>query len=380
LSLREKQLFKAVDRYVGIPLVAVLGWLWRLGELLRVPARPLGPGSRVLVVKLSALGDTLLLLPCLEALRAQVGPQGRLEFLCSGVNAAALEGLPWVDQVHRFEPGRPWALLGLLAGLRRKRFHLGLDYDQWLRVTPLLLLAAGTRRRAGFDSPGQHRRGLYNAWAPQRRGEHECDAFNALTRAAGCNVEPAPYGGFIAARGLYGASAMMARGGGVLIHAGCGGKGWQREWPEERWAALAQALQARGLTVRLSGSGPREAAQNGRIIALSGGAAQAAPQTPGLAGLCALLQSQALLISGNTGVMHLAAGLGVPLLALHGPTDPVKWGPRALPGRAAVLAAAIPCSPCLFYGFDYACPRRDCMESLTLAAAESAALSLLAAA
>jgi ADP-heptose:LPS heptosyltransferase len=83
-------------------------------------------------------------------------------------------------------------------------------------------------------------------------------------------------------------------------------------------------------------------------------------------------------VSGNTGVMHLAAGLGLPLLALHGPTDPVKWGPRALPGRARVLEAGIACSPCLFYGFDYGCPRRDCMEAIPQERVTTQVLELLA--
>lgn len=380
--MRENRWFKVLDRRVGVPLVAVLGWLLRRLELLRLPPRPLGPGGRVLVVKLSGLGDSLLLLPCLAALRADLGPQGRLEVLCTSVNAAAFQGLPWVDAVHLFEPGalfsRPWRPLAQLAGLRRRRFQVGLDYEQWLRTSPLLLLAAGARRRIGFDSPGQRRAGLFHAGVAMRKGEHEADNFAALTAAAGCKTPAAPYGGFVLAQGLYGTGGDAAPLHAVLLHPGCGGRGWQREWPEERWAALARGLAAAGWQVHLSGAGRREADANARISGLSGGAAQPLPFSPGLDGLSAALRSHRLLISGNTGVMHLAAGLGVPLLALHGPTDPVKWGPRALPGRARVLAAGIPCSPCLFYGFDYGCPLRTCMEAIPPERAQAAALELLA--
>jgi ADP-heptose:LPS heptosyltransferase len=380
--VRESLFFKRLDRWLGVPLVATLGWLGRRAELFRLPPRRLGPGSRVLAVKLSALGDTLLLLPCLKALRDHVGPGGRVEVLCTRVNEAALRGLPWLDAVHVYEPGdllkRPWRVLGLLMDLRRRRFDLGLDYEQWLRITPLLLLAAGTRRRAGFDSPGQHRAGLFHAWAPQRRGEHESDAFAALTAAAGCQAGVEGYAGFLARHGLYGASAWSPQGRSVLLHPGCGGRGWQREWPEERWVALAQALAAAGWEVGLSGAGDREDAANARIAAASAGAARTLPPSDGLEALARALLAQRLLVSGNTGVMHLAAGLGVPLLALHGPTDPVKWGPRALPGRARVLEAGIACSPCLFYGFDYGCPRRDCMEAIPQDRVRTLALELLA--
>ncbi|HXB97916.1 MAG TPA: glycosyltransferase family 9 protein [bacterium] len=378
--MRESLFFKRLDRWLGIPLVALLGWLGRRAELFRVPPRRLGPGARVLAVKLSALGDTLLLLPSLKALREQLGDGGRLELLCTRVNAAALAGVPWVDELHVFEPGdlwrRPWAVLALLRALRRKRFDLGLDYEQWLRVTPLLLLAAGPRRRAGFDSPGQHRAGLFHASAPQRKGEHESDAFAALTAAAGGKVAVEDYAGFLARHGLYGARAWTPQGRGVLLHPGCGGRGWQREWPEERWIRLAQDLAAAGWEVGLSGAGEREEAANARIAAAS--PARPVPPAEGLEALVRSLLSRRLLISGNTGVMHLAAGLGVPLLALHGPTDPVKWGPRALPGRARVLEAGIACSPCLFYGFDYGCPRRDCMEAIPQDRVKTQALELLA--
>ena len=73
---------------------------------------------------------------------------------------------------------------------------------------------------------------------------------------------------------------------------------------------------------------------NHRIAPLSGGRGQAlGPGRLACTDLAQVLGQSRLLVSGNTGVMHLAAGLGVPLLALHGPTDPVKWGPLGL-GRA----------------------------------------------
>jgi heptosyltransferase-3 len=378
--MRESLFFKRLDRWVGVPLVALLGWLGRRAELFRVPPRRLGPGARVLAVKLSGLGDTLLLLPCLKALREQLGADGRLEVLCTRVNVAALRGVPWVDAVHLYEPAdllrRPWRVAAQLWSLRKAGFDLGLDYEQWLRITPLLLLAAGVRRRAGFDSPGQHRAGLFHAGVPMRKGEHEADAFAGLTAAVGCKVPVEAYAGFLARHQVYGARAWAPSGNGVLLHPGCGGRGWQREWPEERWISLAQGLAQAGWSVGLSGAGAREDQANARIAAAS--PARSVPPSEGLDGLVRTLLAQRLLISGNTGVMHLAAGLGVPLLALHGPTDPVKWGPRALEGRARVLEAGIPCSPCLFYGFDYGCPRRDCMEAIPRDRVQTQALELLA--
>jgi ADP-heptose:LPS heptosyltransferase len=368
--VRETRLFKLLDRWLGIPLVFV-GGLWSRFFGVFVGGQPdLGSGQRVLVLKLSALGDTLLLLPCLKALKQAVGPQGRVEFLCTGVNEAALEGLPWVDAVHRFSPSdlllRPFKAWRLIRSLRAKHFQLALDMDQWLRITPLLSLACATQRRAGFRSGGQHRHYLYHASVRQSRDSHESRQFAALLKKAGCKTAVEDYAGFVARHGLFGARAWRAAGKRVLMHAGCGGKGWQREWPEERWAALARDLHTQGYEVRLSGAGAREAAMNRRIAHLSGGAAAPLGMGPRLSDLVQALLGSRLLVSGNTGVMHLAAGLGVPLLALHGPTDPVKWGPASLPGRAQVLRANLGCSPCLMLGFEYGCKERPCMEAIPL--------------
>lgn len=382
--MRETRAFKLLDRWVGIPLVFLAG-LWSRFFGVFVGGQPaLGPGQRVLVLKLSALGDTFLMLPCLKALKEAVGPEGRVEFLCTSVNRAALEGLPWVDAVHLLaptdllrRPGKAWALI---RGLRGRRFHLALDMDQWLRITPLLSLACATQRRAGFRSPGQHRHYLYHASLRQTADSHESKQFAALTKKAGCNVAVEDYAGFVAREGLYGAKVWRRPQGKlaqVLLHPGAGGKGWQREWPEESWAALARQLTAGGSRVRLSGAGSREAGMNERIHRMSQGEAHALHGGGSLRDLVHALLESRLLVSGNTGVMHLAAGLGVPLVALHGPTDPVKWGPQALPARAQVLRANLGCSPCLMLGFEYGCQDRPCMESIPLGQVQRACATAL---
>lgn len=380
--MRETRAFKLLDRWAGIPLVFLAG-LWSRFFGVFVGGQPeLGPGQRVLVLKLSAMGDTLLMLPCLKALKQAVGPQGRVEFLCTSVNRAALEGVPWVDAVHVLAPSdllrRPATAWALIRRLRRARFHLALDMDQWLRITPLLALACATQRRAGFRTAGQHRHYLYHASLRQTADVHESKQFAALTKKAGCNIPVDDYAGFLAREGLFGARAWeRPKAALVLLHPGAGGKGWQREWPEERWAALAKRLSAEGSTVRLSGAGTREAAMNERIRHLSGSDAQPLALGPSLSDLAAALLESRLLVSGNTGVMHLAAGLGVPLLALHGPTDPVKWGPQGLPKRATVLRANLACSPCLMLGFEYGCQGRPCMESIPLGQVERACANAL---
>ena len=83
-----------------------------------------------------------------------------------------------------------------------------------------------------------------------------------------------------------------------------------------------------------------------------------------------LLKRMDLLVSGNTGVMHLAAGLHRPQIALHGPTDPRLWGP--LNDRAKVIQTSCPDCPCLRLGFEYHRSDDACMRKISVAEVQKA--------
>ena len=76
----------------------------------------------------------------------------------------------------------------------------------------------------------------------------------------------------------------------------------------------------------------------------------------------AVLARARVMVCGNTGVMHLACAMNVPVVALHGPTDPRKWGPVS--PSSVCLQSSLPCSPCLYLGFEYACPSNRCMRTI----------------
>lgn len=379
--MRGNPLFKALDRWLGIPLLAFFG----LGRS-RGPVAPLKRGGRVLLIKQSAMGDTLLLLPILKALREALGPDGELDLVCTSVNASVLKGLPWLSRLHRFEPGaflaRPWRLFGFIRGLRARRYDWALDLDQWLRSSALLAVLSGAAWRAGFRTAGQHKHAAFHASVPNGRGSHEFEQFKAVAALAGLDAAAVePYAGFLLAMGFLGAAAAPRGARGlVLLHPGTGGaRGWQREWPVERFAELGRDLKAQGYAVGLSGAGPYEAGLCAAIEQGMGGADERCIDG-GLASLVQALCRCDLLVCGNTGVMHMAAGLGRPVLALHGPNPADKWGPLPLaeaPQRTRVLAAALPCSPCLSLGFEFGCSLRPCMESIRTEAVIAAARGLL---
>jgi ADP-heptose:LPS heptosyltransferase len=131
-------------------------------------------------------------------------------------------------------------------------------------------------------------------------------------------------------------------------------------WPEAHWAKLALALVNSGARVVISGA-VEDRASNQRIMALTGnikGLHDLSGQTS-LSRLTALLSMADLVASTDTGVMHLAAALNRPLLALFGPTAPNRTGPYGL--GHTVLFNPLSCRPC----FKRSCPDVACMRGLT---------------
>lgn len=394
-SIRGNRLFKSVDRVVGIPILAAASLGRSLGKRSgRKNAGGIEPGSRILVIKQSALGDTLLLLPVLKALKERAGRQGKVDILVTQVNIEVATACPWLDQVHLFEPSSifrsPVSLLRLLGRIRKTRYDIAMDFDQWLRSSALLSAFSGAPLTAGFRTPGQHKHFFFDLLTDQSGRSHETELFARIAASAGldrCAIEKYP--GFLSRHGLF--EAETGRGGTddgppvVLFHPGCGSHGWQREWPAGNYIELGRSLKDRfDATIEISGWGGHEEKLSGEIAAGLDGMARNLAGTLSFPALARHLLGVDLLVSGNTGIMHLAAGLGRPLIALHGPTDSRKWGPfygsAAMEGyeRLAVsISSERDCAPCLHLGFEYGCDGRKCMESITVRSVLDAAVSII---
>jgi ADP-heptose:LPS heptosyltransferase len=126
----------------------------------------------------------------------------------------------------------------------------------------------------------------------------------------------------------------------------------QRRWPLERFAQVVHALLTRdpSLGVVIPGTADeRPYAEEFcvRLQPLNDARLRNLAGRTSLAVLAGVLQQSRLVLTGDTGVMHLAAAVGAPLVALFGPEAPVRYGPAGEPRRTVVLAGEVPCGPCL---------------------------------
>ncbi len=357
--------------------------------------------KRILIVKLSDIGDVLTATPALRALR-QSFPAARLEALVPPNSAPVLAESPLVDDVivfDKFQYDRPIDalkpssladLFRFARGLRRRRYdclvilhHLTTRWGMLKYAA--LALTSGAKVRVGLDNG----RGWFLTHRVRDGGfgaRHEVEYWLDVVGIIGAVTEDT--------------SLEMAVGENdqipmtndqyplVAIHPGSGGYSLARRWSAEGLAQVADALVERhGASIVVVGTPADGVSQ---LASLMRSEAVNLEGKTNLGQLATILKRCDLFIGADSGVMHLAAAVGTPLVAIFGPSNHRAWGPwppggeergtrNEERGRAVIVRADLPCSPCSYVGFSVGrregCEAMTCMKAITpetvLAAAES---------
>ncbi len=343
-----------------------------------------GQGRRILVVRLSALGDVLHALPAVEALRRE-RPDARIDWIVEDRAAALIEHHGAVDHVHvvprarwRAARARPWRWPALAFGVARlllrlwkARYDASLDFQGNLK-SGLWSLFSGAPIRFGFAT-GEVREG--NGFLTNRHvrtagsDPHHVERGLALVAAAvgrrSLEFVRSPVPRTDRAR-VWVDAALATAGvpsrGFAVLHPGTSGFGSFKRWPAERFGRLSRRLAESSLRTVVT-IGPGEDSIGADVARASDGTAVVL-SPPDLDSLAELISRVAVFVSADTGPLHIAAGAGVPVVALFGPKDPAVYGPHAERGRESatevVVDAAVPCRPCTLRR----CPDPICMTSI----------------
>jgi ADP-heptose:LPS heptosyltransferase len=319
--------------------------------------------SRILIIRLSALGDVVHALPMLDALR-RARPDAEVGWLVEEKASSLLAGHPQIDRlwvapraelVSLLRRGRAIAalrlLVGFVRGLRAADYELAIDAHSNARSS-LLALFSGARRRIGF-AHGHAKEGAGWLYTDRVVPTHPLKVQRALDLLRPLGIDPR---GARAALGIPEATRAWARAqvaqlGGrpaIAIHPGVSDAGAIKRWEPERFGRSAARLaRERGARCVVTwGPGERELAQ--RVVDASEGCAVLGPETSSLLDLAALYEACDLVIGVDTGPLHLAAALGIAVIGLYGPKDPAIYAPwDARTGAAAgVVNRPVHCSPC----------------------------------
>jgi lipopolysaccharide heptosyltransferase II len=316
---------------------------------------------RILVIRLDLIGDVVLSLPAVRALH-RAYPHAEIDFLAQPSSAPILTGQPHIarvltpDATFWRRPAALWrranrkAALALLHQLRAPRYDLcvSISGDR----ASILARLSGARRRVGYAREAY--RGLLSDPVPGGRyaiQRHEVEYVRELARAAGARdaeadlpelcVLPeaaAAVAALLAEHRLDAVPSPL-----IALHAGAR-NGLAKRWPTAAWAALAGLLAARlGARVVLVGA-PGDGEVADEIVRVAQVTVANLTGRTTLPELAALLARCDLLVSGDSGPLHIACAVGTPVVGLYGPTDPEISGP--LGRRAVVLRQPLWCAPC----------------------------------
>jgi ADP-heptose:LPS heptosyltransferase len=301
--------------------------------------------SRILFVRLSAVGDVINTLPALEAVRAGF-PRAFIGFAVEDRAHDLIRGHPSVDRVHLFRRRRwvkmarrplQWGPLlhevsDFVREIRRERYDVALDFQSNLKGT-LHGLLSGARLRVGFSrghtSEGNH---FFNNLLVTPPGVriNRVEKFLSLAAALGVPTDRARYrlpepaesrdlvGSFLAREGIswY-----------VAIHPGTSDFGKEKRWMPERFSALARKIAGElGLRSVITW-GPAERSLAEEVVRGSGSHALLSPETRSVLDLAEVLRRARLFVGCDSGPLHLSSAVGTPSVALFGPKDPQVYGP-----------------------------------------------------
>jgi ADP-heptose:LPS heptosyltransferase len=340
---RERALVAAGD--------AVLGTLMALARPVR-PRTPPQDVRKILLFRLERIGDLLMVLPAIADLRAAF-PAAAIDLVVGSWNAQIASAVRGIDRVRQLDPS--WlargsagaslpAMLREVASWRGEHYDLALNFEPDIRSN-LLIAAAGATWTAGYGSGGGGAV-LHQALEYQPTAHTTANAKRLVSTVTGATargtsdrVLDLPH----ASRQE--ALALLARvpGPHVAVHV-AGGRP-VKQWDPDRFATVAQRLvETRGASIVLTGApGDRELID--RVASsLPRDRVVDASAVSGLLAAAAVLERCELMVTGDTGPMHLAAAVGTPIVAVFGPSDPRRYAPTG--PRDRVVRVDLPCAPC----------------------------------
>ncbi|MEN6465447.1 MAG: glycosyltransferase family 9 protein [Syntrophaceae bacterium] len=328
----------------------------------------------ILIIKLSAIGDVIHTLPSLRALKKKF-PGARITWVVESAAADLLKDNPDLDRVI-VSDRKAWAgnlkkfkkiketiseIAAFIRILRDRRYDIVIDFHGLFKSAVLAFMVKGARK-LGYDSMQEMSGLFYSEKIPEDMGKHAVDRYLDFPRYLGCIVEKAEFNIYPDAENEKNIDSLFAKNNissrDLLIAVSPQALWETKLWDNAKFALLCDRIGAElGGKVIFTG-GP------GGII--SGIRSQMKTRSINLEGmttlreLAALYRRVALLVTTDSGPMHLAAAVNTPVVAVFGPTSPARTGPYG--AGHTVIQRDLSCAPC----FLKHCETKNCMNEISV--------------
>jgi heptosyltransferase I len=368
--MKRRAIFRLFDKYVGIPVIILLAILTKRKR--RLPIQNI---RKILIIKLAAIGDSILLIPTLRTLKNSF-PDAEITFICSQINYSVIKKIPYVKNiidcnVHSFLRN-PFLFFKFMQTLRKEKYELVIDCGQWERINAIMTMLIRSDFTVGFKTEKQFKHFGYDSVVPHLRNKHELENFLDLLVPLGINIsdEDKKLEYFLNSVDYNFADKFWEENkldGKIVIclHPGCGENGMPREWAVQNYIDLGNRLVNYNDEIRILITGATHEQERCRQIYdnISKNVINTAGQYQ-LDNVVALVQKAKLIVCSNTGMLHIASCVGTKTMGLHGPTNPLKWG--SYNKKSVLIQSDKFCSPCLYLGHDYGCQMPQCMAHISV--------------
>ncbi|MDD2734667.1 MAG: glycosyltransferase family 9 protein [Desulfuromonadaceae bacterium] len=313
--------------------------------------------TSLLLIRPGGIGDAVLLAPAINSLKKSF-PSAHITILAEKRNTGIFSLIPGVDKLLCYD--HPREFLQALGG----RYDVVIDTEQWHHLSAVVARFVAAPVKIGFDTNGRRR--MFTQTVPYCHDDYESVSFSRLLTAlrieAGSVELAAPFL-FLPEAAITKAAELLAPLNdqpfvvlfpGASIH--------ERRWGAERFRCVGEVLSVLGITMVVVGG--KEDRQQGDVITARGLGLNLAGATS-LSETAAVIQQSVVLLSGDSGVLHIAVGLGKPTVSLFGPGRAKKWAPQG--DQDIVINKELPCSPCTTFGTTPPCSiHAQCMRDITV--------------
>lgn len=322
--------------------------------------------TSILFIRPGGIGDAVLLAPTINFLKAK-DPKVYIIILAEKRNAGVFALVPGVEKVLCYDS--PLDFYQALRG----RYDVVIDTEQWYRLSAVVARFIQAPMKIGFDT--NERRRMFTHKIKYDLSAYESDNFFSLLEplGMGCHLNICRIHLALPIQSIFKATQLLKQiclSPFVIIFPGASIP--EKRWGVERFFTVAKRLTEHGYkVVVVGGRGDRA---EGELIAGAGGLNLTGLTT--LTETAAVIARSRLVISGDSGVLHIAVGLGLPTVSLFGPSNVAKWAPKG--EKHIVLHSKLECSPCSKFGTLPPCPNdARCMKEITADQVLEAAVILL---
>ncbi|MDD2541688.1 MAG: glycosyltransferase family 9 protein [Desulfuromonadaceae bacterium] len=352
-----------------IALKFIDSYLGRLAALMfrPQPSPQITEPATILFIRPGGIGDAVLLATAISSLKHKY-PNICITILAEQRNAGVLSLIPAIDKVFRYD-----SLSEFIQALFGK-YDVVIDTEQWHHLSAVVARLVKTPIKIGFDT--NERRRMFTHAIEYDQCAYEADNFISLLKPLKIDCPrdvEAPTLSLPLKAVSKAALLLQPLGSDSFVALFPGASIPEKRWGADNFRQVAKMLSVFGIKIVVVGG--KEDRQQGEVIAGGGLGLNLAGLTS-LPETAAVIQKSALLLSGDSGVLHIAVGLDVPTVSLFGPGRAKKWAPRG--ERHIVINKELPCSPCTVFGTTPPCSNKTrCMSDITVDEVVNAVTMLL---